>query len=309
MDIIIHSLSTVTHTNGGPVVTVGEGLVLEKGHLFSKEFEHDAQLLEWLDRYNHSTDEHLVYVSRMPHRRLLNQIDVTKIETYWMTHRAGQAHISPDLDHLHALIQSRINHHHGLIVIEGLEWLVSLHGETTLLNFIRTLRDDVHRTQWSLLLPVDALAFNSIWLARFKREAPELVTQTMPSEPTSSQIEEVLEVSIPQVEATEEGLPQLVMLNRLPSNGFTRSLLRKRILQWRRMGLDVSEVEPALHMDDDDAFSLYSKVEQKVRIAVELERAIEHHKSAFTASELTTSKFRIRQLTGLEEIRTMIESI
>ncbi len=309
MDIIIHSLSTVTHTNGGPVVTVGEGLVLVKGHLFSKEFEHDALLLEWLDRYSHSTDEHLVYVSRMPHRRLLNQIDVTKIETYWMTHRAGQAHISPDLDHLHALIQSRINHHHGLIVIEGLEWLVSLHGETTLLNFIRTLRDDVHRTQWSLLLPVDALAFNSIWLARFKREAPELVTQTMPSEPTSSPIEEVLEVSIPQVEATEEGLPQLVMLNRLPSNGFTRSLLRKRILQWRRMGLDVSEVEPALHMDDDDAFSLYSKVEQKVRIAVELERAIEHHKSAFTASELTTSKFRIRQLTGLEEIRTMIESI
>ena len=309
MDIIIHSLSTVTHTNGGPVVTVGEGLVLVKGHLFSKEFEHDALLLEWLDRYSHSTDEHLVYVSRMPHRRLLNQIDVTKIETYWMTHRAGQAHISPDLDHLHALIQSRINHHHGLIVIEGLEWLVSLHGETTLLNFIRTLRDDVHRTQWSLLLPVDALAFNSIWLARFKREAPELVTQTMPSEPTSSQIEEVLEVSIPQVEATEEGLPQLVMLNRLPSNGFTRSLLRKRILQWRRMGLDVSEVEPALHMDDEDAFSLYSKVEQKVRIAVELERAIEHHKSAFTASELTTSKFRIRQLTGLEEIRTMIESI
>jgi hypothetical protein len=75
------------------------------------------------------------------------------------------------------------------------------------------------------------------------------------------------------------------------------------------MGLDVSEVEPALHMGDEDAFALYSTVEQKVRIAVELERAIEHHKLAFTASELTTSKFRIRQLTGLEEIRRMIESI
>ena len=309
MDIIIHSLSTITHTNGGPVMTVDEGLVLEKGHLFSKEFEHDAQLLEWLDRYSQSTDEHLVYVSRMPHRRLLNQIDVTKIETYWMTHRAGQAHIAPDLDHLHALIQSRINHHHGLLVIEGLEWLVSLHGETTRLNFIRTLREDVHRTQWTLLLPVDALAFNSIWLARFKREAPELVIKTMPIEPTATPIEEEAEVSIPQVEVTEEGLPQLVMLNRLPSNGFTRSILRKRILQWRRMGLDVSEVEPALHMADEESFALYSKVEQKVRIAVELERAIEHHKSAFTASELTTSKFRIRQLTGLEEIRTMIESI
>lgn len=309
MDIIIHSLSTVTHTNGGPVMTVDERLVLEKGHLFSKEFEHDAQLLEWLDRYSQSSDEHLVYVSRMPHRRLLNQIDVTKIETYWMTHRAGQAHISPDLDHLHALIQSRINHHHGLIVIEGLEWLVSLHGETTLLNFIRTLRDDVHRTQWTLLLPVDVLAFNSIWLARFKREAPELVIQSMPIEPIPTPVEEEAEVSLPLVEVTEEGLPQLVMLNRLPSNGFTRPLLRKRILQWRRMGLDVSEVEPALHMGDEDAFVLYSKVEQKVRIAVELERAIEHHKSAFSASELTTSKFRIRQLTGLEDIGKMLESI
>ncbi len=309
MDIIIHSLSTVTRTNGGPVVTVEEGLVLEKGHLFSKEFEQEAHLLEWLDRYSQSTDEHLVYVSRMPHRRLLNQIDVTKIETYWMTHRAGQAHISPDLDHLHALIQSRINHHHGLIVIEGLEWLVSLHGETTLLNFIRTLRDDVHRTQWTLLLPVDALAFNAIWLARFKREAPELVIQSMPSEPTVTPVEEEAEVSVPLVEVTEEGLPQLVMLNRLPSNGFTRPLLRKRILQWRRMGLDVSEVEPALHMSDEDAFALYSTVEQKVRVAVELERAIEHHKLAFTAGELTTSKFRIRQLTGLEDIRKLLESI
>ena len=309
MDIIIHSLSTVTHTNGGPVMTVDGTLVLEKGHLFSKEFEHDAQLMEWLDRYCQSTDEHIVYVSRMPHRRLLNQIDVTKIETYWMTHRAGQAHISPDLDHLHALIQSRIHNHHGLIVIEGIEWLVSLHGESTLLNFIRTLRDDIHRTQWTLLLPVDALAFNSIWLARFKREAPDLIIETTHIEQAPTSPEEGTEVSIPPAQVTEECLPQLVMLNRLPSNGFTRSLLRKRILQWRRMGLDVSEVEPALHMGDEDAFALYSTVEQKVRIAVELERAIEHHKLAFTASELTTSKFRIRQLTGLEEIRRMIESI
>jgi hypothetical protein len=194
-------------------------------------------------------------------------------------------------------------------VIEGIEWLVSLHGESTLLNFIRTLRDDIHRTQWTLLLPVDALAFNSIWLARFKREAPDLIIETTQIEQAPTSSEEGTEVSIPQAQVTEEGLPQLVMLNRLPSNGFTRSLLRKRILQWRRMGLDVSEVEPALHMGDEDAFALYSTVEQKVRIAVELERAIEHHKLAFTASELTTSKFRIRQLTGLEEIRRMIESI
>jgi hypothetical protein len=135
------------------------------------------------------------------------------------------------------------------------------------------------------------------------------VIQSTPIDQATTPVEEVAEVSPPLAQVTEEGLPQLVMLNRLPSNGFTRSLLRKRILQWRRMGLDVSEVEPALHMSDEDAFALYSTVEEKVRIAVELEQAIEHHKLAFTASELTTSKFRLRQLTGLEEIRRMIESI
>ena len=56
MDIIIHSLSTVTHTNGGPVLSVDGGLVLEKGHLFSKESEHDSELLEWLDKYSHSNE-------------------------------------------------------------------------------------------------------------------------------------------------------------------------------------------------------------------------------------------------------------
>ena len=75
------------------------------------------------------------------------------------------------------------------------------------------------------------------------------------------------------------------------------------------MGLDVSEVEPALHMNDDEAYILYSKVEEKVRIAVELERAIEANRDLLSASELTTSKFRIRQLTGLDEIRSTLESI
>lgn len=308
-DIMIHSLSTVTHTNGGGNLSVDEPETLEKGHLFSKEMTDENSLLEWLDLQSQSTKDHLVYISRTPHRRLLNEIDVTKIETYWLTHRAGKAHISPDLDQIHTMIQSRIHHHHGVIVLEGLEWLVSLHGETTLLNFIRTLRDDVHRTQWSILLPLDALAFSSIWLARFKREAPSFVIK---KELEIIQIESDEDSSVqdaPSPQVTEEGLPELVMLNTLPNVGFTRGILRKRILQWRRMGLDVSEVEPALHMNDDEAYILYSKVEQKVRTAVELDRAIEANKDLLSASQLTTSKFRIRQLTGLDEIRTTLEEI
>jgi len=290
-------------------LTVDEPISLQKGHLYSKGITEENNLLEWLDVQSQTNENHIVYISRTPHRRLLNEIDVTKIETYWMTHRAGQAHISPDFDQIHTMIQSRIHNHRGIIVLEGLEWLVSLHGETTLLNFIRTLRDDVHRTQWSILLPLDELAFSSIWLARFKREAPALA---MPKEQEifqNEQIEEITQIPVLPTQVNEEGLPELVMLNKLPHVGFTRVILRKRILQWRRMGLDVSEVEPALHMNDDHAYELYSKVEEKVRTAVELERAIEANRDLLSATELTTSKFRIRQLTGLEEIRSKLQSV
>ncbi len=68
------------------------------------------------------------------------------------------------------------------------------------------------------------------------------------------------------------------------------------------MGLDVSEVEPALNLASDDAYALYSKVEEKVRRAVDLEQHLELHSEDFTASEEATARFRIRQLTGLDQL-------
>jgi hypothetical protein len=281
-----------------------------KGQLFSCEMDAKKTLFEWVDHLGQTSNEHIVFVSRLPHRRLLNQIDISKVETYWMTHRVGQAHVAPDLDELHALIHTRISNHHGILVIEGLEWLVTLHGEKTVLNYIRTLRDDLHRTQWTLILPIDPLAFNSIWLARFRREAPLMSYIHEQLEPTIElESMELVTDSIDTIPVTEEGLPALVMLNRLPKNGFTKQLLRKRILQWRRMGLDVSEVEPALYLDDHDGFELYASIESKVRTAVELERQIDSCSELLSASELTTAKFRIRQLTGFDQVKALIDAL
>lgn len=288
---------------------VNGGKNLDKGQLYCCEIDSNLPLLEWIDHAVQSSDDHVVFFSRLPHRRLLDQLDITKVETYWLTDRIGQGHIAPDLGQVHSLILARIKNHRGLIILEGLEWLVALHGETTVLNFIRSLRDDLHRTQWSLLLPVNPLAFNSIWVARLHREAPLMELSGPRTESIESRTfdEEPHEEPLPDDRgSTEEGLPHLVMLTRLPEIGFTKHILRKRILQWRRMGLDVSEVEPALYLEDSDAHALYSIVEEKVRRAVELERRIEAVKSNLSASELTTSKFRIRQLTGLDQIESMM---
>jgi len=282
---------------------------LLRGQVYSCNFADGTTMFEWIDLTSQSKDDHLVFVSRLPHRRLLDRIDVSKVETYWMTHRVGQAHIAPDLEQLHKLVLSRISNHHGCIILEGLEWLVTLHGETVVLNFVRSLRDDLHRTQWSILIPIKPLAFNSIWLARFHREAPDIYLMIEDHAEEVIHNEEV-DVEEPKTEAasTEEGLPVLVMLNRLPKVGFTKSILRKRILQWRRMGLDVSEVEPALHLGPAASYDLYAVVEEKVRRAVELEQLVDATQEHLTASEQTTCKFRIRQLTGFDDIQAMLMS-
>ena len=68
-----------------------------------------------------------------------------------------------------------------------------------------------------------------------------------------------------------DGAPRLSILSRLPQTGFTQALLVKRILQWRRMGLDVSELEPALNYDSNKSYELYCLIEEKVRRVVDLE--------------------------------------
>jgi len=110
------------------------------------------------------------------------------------------------------------------------------------------------------------------------------------------------ELEFDTLEVLEDGSPQLMMLSRLPSTGFTLSLLRKRILQWRRMGLDVSEAEAALSYKLDEAYTLYAAVEEKVRRAVELEQYLNINSSVFSATDEATARFRIRQLTGLDEL-------
>ena len=99
-----------------------------------------------------------------------------------------------------------------------------------------------------------------------------------------------------------DGSPRLSILSRLPQIGFTQALLVKRILQWRRMGLDVSELEPALNYDSNESYELYTLIEEKVRRVVQLENYLYQNTNEIDASELSTALFRIKQLTGIDEL-------
>jgi len=57
-----------------------------------------------------------------------------------------------------------------------------------------------------------------------------------------------------------------------------------------------------LSFQPEEAYALYSVVEEKVRRAVELEQHLESFATGFSATEEATARFRIRQLTGLDEL-------
>ena len=62
------------------------------------------------------------------------------------------------------------------------------------------------------------------------------------------------------VHADERVLTHLVSL---PLAGFNKTLLAKRMLQWKRMGFDYSAIEPALSMNYmEEVHAVYASVER-----------------------------------------------
>ena len=287
---------------------------MEKGHIYTTNFVSDEEVLAWVDRESQSGENHILLFSRLPHRRLLEHIDINAVEAYWLSERVTEGAILPEMEGILEIILNHLSNHTGIVILEGLEWLVTKNGEDNTLSFVRKLRDSAHRSSWTIVLPIRALAFESLWLARLRREAPsiELSKPELDGENLvginldESAGEKYNHAESQPLEILDDGTPRLVALTRLPSVGFTDSLLRKRILQWRRMGLDVSEVEPALTMEGEQAYALYARVEEKVRRAVDLERYLIQNVESLSATDEATARFRIRQLTGLDELENRL---
>ncbi|MDA8717615.1 DUF835 domain-containing protein [Candidatus Poseidoniales archaeon] len=275
------------------------------GQIHTLLFTSSDDFVSVFDQIDSDETSHRVFISRMPQRRLIERLDITDIECYWLTDREGDGMIPPSYNALLDLISNRLSNHKGTIFIEGLEWLSSLHGFDSLLSFTRTLSDSIHRTHWNVYLSVDENSFSSIELNQLTREAAILTLDFVEEldfiEEQSNDFLGVQKSENLEIELHEDGSPKLLLLTRLPRNGFSKSLLQRRVLQWRRMGLDVSEVESALYSSNTDSmFQAYNIIEEKVRRAVQLDNWVSENVS--DSQERSVAQFRIRQLTGLDQL-------
>ncbi len=263
--------------------------------------------IERIDRLDVHPNHRQIFISRYPQTRLIEHVDISQIECHWLSSLEGKGSIPPSLEKINHFIESSIQSGYGTIFLEGIEWLLSLHGFDAVYSMIRVLSERVSTSNWNIFVSISESSLAPRELSRFYREAPlyefSEVQQVVSADTIGQAKSSTIEVEHIEIDLNDDGTPKLMLLTRLPREGFTKQLLQRRILQWRRMGLDTSDVEATLYQDDmEETYNCYRIIEEKVRRATELERFI--NENVDDSHERTIAMFRIRQLTGLDELES-----
>ena len=276
------------------------------GRIYSIPAESTESFAESIDRVEASDVQSIVFISRYPASRLIDLLDISEIQCYWLTNSEGKGVLGPSLEKLNHFTESLISTEQGLLFIEGFEWLVSLHGFEAVHSMLRSLNESVAMSRWSIYLSLYESSYNRQELVRILREAPllefksnEITIQNEIAE--ASQTRGSIKEKALEMDLNADGTPKLVLLTKLPRSGFSKQILQRRILQWRRMGLDTSDIEASLYSTDMELmYSEYTLIEEKIRRATELERYVVANIS--DTQERAIALFRIRQLTGLDQL-------
>ena len=263
--------------------------------------------IERIDRLDVDPNHRQIFISRYPQARLIEHVDISQIECYWLSSVEGKGSIPPSLEKINHFIESSIQSGYGTLFLEGIEWLLSLHGFDAVYSMIRVLSERVSTSNWNIFVSISESSLAPRELSRFYREAPlyefSEVQQVVSADTIVQAKSTTIEVEHIEIDLNDDGTPKLMLLTRLPREGFTKQLLQRRILQWRRMGLDTSDVEATLYQDDmEETYNCYRIIEEKVRRATELERFI--NENVDDSHERTIAMFRIRQLTGLDKLES-----
>lgn len=260
-----------------------------------------------------SESENLIIITRLSPRRLIRHIQLENVDFRWLTVQESEHSIDPSLEHVNHLVNTSIMTGNGTIWIDGLEYLADRQGFDAVHSFVRNVVDSVGSTKWAIILSIENGTFNDTQLAQITREAARIKRTTSSEvneqyDPNGSNNEdESKEIKNNDTQIKTTGLK---LLTKISKEGFTQKTLRERILQWRNMDLDVSILEPALnYQNPDEAYKLYSEVEELVRTAVELDARLDILKTKGENAKAFAYRYRIRQLTGLDEIGRIVDTL
>ena len=78
---------------------------LELGRTFTLHHESDDVLYGYIDKVSVKEEGHILLLSRLPQRRLLEHFDLDKVECYWITTQDVAGSIQPSLEQVEDLVK------------------------------------------------------------------------------------------------------------------------------------------------------------------------------------------------------------
>ena len=289
------------------------------GRVFSILSDDPRDPLHWLAMVEHELQAKITVFSRLSPQRLGQHLKLDRIEFKWLSESMDAHALSPSLERIHHAISSRIPSDSGVIWLDAVEYLIHRHGFDSFLAFTRSLADELNGTEWTVLLPFTPLSLDGTEIAHLRREAMpyDIASQfTSPatnaeSETETIQLDENIEIDGVSSEeiTTVPTESKLKMLSSIAEAALSTEVLMRRIEQWIDMGFDVSELDQAMSSERGDRYAIYREVEERVRRAIECERRIQMIEIRGHSVEATKMRFRIMQLTGLDDIENSLDQI
>ena len=260
---------------------------------------------------------HVVHCySRLPMRQLLRYISTNSAEMWWLSEHDTPRAIPPEpypvFDHIKASTRDETS----LVVLEGIDWLVRRSDETTVLEMLQSLDGLARERGFKVVLAGDSLSLHPTFWSRICSLAPKIPLSPPSSEPDEVDLD-VDEAFISQAPIADDDISQgdtvLVHLVNLPQTGFTHAVLARRMLQWKRMGFDLSALEPAMATNDlAKAHGIYTGVERDIIMAIDAIRLMDQRNQDLTVSERERFNYRFMALNevavGYEELLTVLSS-
>ncbi|MAK42199.1 MAG: hypothetical protein CL997_05895 [Euryarchaeota archaeon] len=282
---------------------------LSDGHLYSAIFDSPHYVYSWIESIANTYRRPVTFLSRTPESRLGRNLDLDVIQSVWISNKSNKEGILLNHESIYKYIESRSTENSDVFVIEGLEWLISESGTRHTLRHIMNLSDYIFDKQIVVIYVLQANTIDEEVMEKISRQAPllDVSSDAVPDQNGNTFTDTGESGSVP---TQEEEYPLIPYLTTLPLEGFSHKILRKRILQWRRLGFDVSDCEPGIFCDDiGESHSIYLSVDKKVREATELLNIMDSMRDNISKSEFTVMEFRLRQLTGMNEVSSKLRAI
>lgn len=285
-------------------------LDFETGKMYTLDIVSQRDLLTYIDTLSAKEELQVSFVSRLPHRRLIEYFDIHKVQSFWLTNKSVSGSLKPDLEEIRSKAISICTEEKSVLIIEGIEWLISLHGFDKVFSLVLDLSDFLIGKETVIITSLAIDVLDDVSRSRWVNNVEMLTIDNSIKIEQQNEDTNEEEIAEPEEIIEENRITSLAYLTPISKEGFTKEILRKRMLQWRRMDLDVSELDPALYMVDDEmAYELYKVVEMKVRRAIELDKRIDILDEKGWKSDVIKLRFRIRQLTGFDEVESKIDEL